>query len=109
MAGHRDRPGSRRDPSDGRRQASTAVRRRLLAICGAERTEYDYLIELTKEIGFRGLRVVPQRRGKGNDFAAGVDDAIVRARRLHADADMGPNPSSGMWTLVETIKREAMR
>jgi hypothetical protein len=41
------------------------------------------------------------------DFAAGVDDAIERGRRLDDGAIVGPNPSSGIWALVDTIVREA--
>jgi hypothetical protein len=41
------------------------------------------------------------------DFADGVPTAVLRARRLSdVDATFGPNPSSGMWRLVELITAE---
>jgi len=39
-------------------------------------------------------------------FAAGVDDAVERGRRLDAGTAVGPNPSSGVWLLVDTIMKE---
>lgn len=41
------------------------------------------------------------------DFAAGVEQAVVRARRLDDGTTVGPNPSSGVWRLVEKIVRDA--
>lgn len=38
-----------------------------------------------------------KRRVKLADFAAGIDDAIRRARDLDDGAVTGPNPSSGVW------------
>lgn len=43
------------------------------------------------------------------DFVDGVDDAVERGRRLHDGAVVGPNPSSGVWVLVDTIVKEAER
>lgn len=40
------------------------------------------------------------------DYAAGVETAIGRARILDDGGVTGPNPSSGMWRLVERIVRD---
>ena len=42
------------------------------------------------------------------DFAPGVPDAVRRAQILASgDTELGPNPSTGVWRLVELIIREA--
>jgi hypothetical protein len=43
------------------------------------------------------------------DFARGVEDAVGRGRRLSDGAVVGPNPSSGVWALVDMIVKEAER
>ncbi|MFI0411541.1 RloB family protein [Actinomadura sp. 3N508] len=40
-----------------------------------------------------------------DDFESGVADACKRARRLHDGDGWPPNPSSGVWRLVENIRR----
>ena len=202
MARRPDRPSHRGEPPYGRRPPLVDAGRRLLAICGGERTENEYLKGLARQVGFRGLRVVPQKKGKGkdpadvvnqalqrsstgkpfdevwcvldkddfglaaaikrssqtgirlavsnpsfelwlllhlkdcgaeltqaealerlrkclpnydkarlkfDDFASRVDEAIRRGRRLSDTTGLGPNPSSGMWKLAETIMGEVRK
>jgi RloB-like protein len=203
VAARRDRQVGQREPRSSRRPLVGEPGRRILVVCGAEKTESDYLNALKQQQGLRGLRVVPQPRGKGKDpekvvrqalqldadsadrydevwcvldvdtfdldpavriartagvrlaisnpcfelwlllhreecgaslttaqakarlrkrvreydkarldfgdFAAGVDNAVERSRRLHDGATVGTNPSSGMWKLVEMIMKEAKR
>jgi RloB-like protein len=70
--------------------------------CGASLTASD--------VNRRLRRHVPRydkRKLVFAHFAAGVDDAVERGRRLDAGTAVGPNPSSGVWLLVDTIMKEA--
>jgi RloB-like protein len=54
-------------------------------------------------------RYVPRydkRRPAFAHFEGGVEDAIRRGRDLDDGTDTGPNPSSGVWRLVEKVVRE---
>jgi hypothetical protein len=189
----------RRSPDHRRRPHLAGPR--VLVVCGAERTEPDYLEGLKAWLPFPGLQVVAQKSGTGKDprkvvqatarraaqrgpydevwcvldldqfdldaameeaarrnirlavsvpcfefwlllhhedcgrpfpnakaverqlrrhvlpydktrirfdkFKDGLPDAIKRARALHDGDGLGPNPSSGVWRLVETIMKEA--
>lgn len=53
------------------------------------------------------VRHVPgycKTRLRFEDFAAGVEAAVTRGRVLYAEGEgIGPNPSTGVWRLVEAI------
>ncbi len=72
--------------------------------CGGALTPKQALARLRQQVP-----AYDKTRLNFEDFASGLGNAMERARRLHDGAGVGPNPSSGVWALVEVIEQEVRK